>query len=198
MCMAFPCSDYYESSVLDLVHIRSSRLAQFRVGQTSRVPVFRSSTFVPLGSELYPLQLWRWAEESRSHLECDGRIHQRGTSSRASSVRVTLPPTPSRDLEVVLDKYRGFSRPLRYLAIDTAVARPGDDGLHPVQLRPICLCHPTGDTRSSFSAPFHLSLSDRGAALQPPVEDQQSLRGRSYFILNLPRLHGAHSPCSGR
>src|ERR1700679_1775320 len=79
MCMAFPCSDYYESSVLGLVRFRSSRLAQFRAGQASRVPVFRSSTFVPLGSELYPLQLWRWAEESRSHLECDDRIHQRGT-----------------------------------------------------------------------------------------------------------------------
>jgi hypothetical protein len=112
----------------------------------------------------------------------------------AAPLQFASPPTPSRDLEVVLDKYRGFSRPLRYLAIDTAVARPGDDGLHPVQLRPICLCHPTGDTRSSFSAPFHLSLSDRGAALQPPVEDQQSLRGFNYFMLNLPRLHGAHSP----
>src|SRR5271170_1396309 len=99
-------------------------------------------------------------------------------SSRAETTAAPLqpasPPTPSRDLEVVLDKYRGFSHPLRYLAIDTAVARPGDDGLRPVQLRPICLCHPTGDTRSSFSAPFHLSLSDRGAALQPPVEDQQA------------------------
>ena len=115
----------------------------------------------------------------------------------AAPLQFASPPTPSRDLEVVLDKYRGFRRPLRYLAINTAVARPADDGLHPVQLRPICLCHPTGDTRSSFSAPFHLSLSDRGAALQPPVEDQQSLRGRNYFILNLPRLHGARSPCSG-
>src|SRR5271157_3531483 len=122
-------------------------------------------------------------------------------SSRAETTAAPLqlasPPTPSRDSEVVLDKYRGFSRPLRYLAIDTAVARPGDDGLHPVQLRPICLCHPTGDTRSSFSAPFHLSLSDRGAALQPPVGDQQSVRGFNYFMLNLPRLHGAHNPSSG-
>src|SRR5271168_2538194 len=92
----------------------------------------------------------------------------------AAPLQFASPPTPSRDLEVVLDKYRGFRRPLRYLAIDTAVARPADDGLHPVQLRPICLCHPTGDTRSSFSAPFHPSLSDRGAALQPPVEDQQA------------------------
>jgi hypothetical protein len=115
----------------------------------------------------------------------------------AAPLQFALPPTPSRHLEVLLDKYRGFSRPLRYLAIDTAVARPGDDGLHPVQLRPICLCHPTGDTRSSFSAPFHLSLSDRGAALQPPVKDQQSLRGFNYFMLNLPRLHGARNPSSG-
>ena len=115
----------------------------------------------------------------------------------AAPLQFASPPTPPRDLEVVLDKYRGFRRPLRYLAINTAVARPAVDGLHPVQLRPICLCHPTGDTRSSFSAPFHLSLSDRGAALQPPVEDQQSLRGRNYIILNLPRLHGARNPSSG-
>ena len=115
----------------------------------------------------------------------------------AAPLQFASPPTPSRDLEVVLDKYRGFSRPLRYLAIDTAVARPEDDGPHPVQLRPICLCHPTGDTRSSFSAPFHLSLSDRGAALRPPVEDQQSLGDFNYFMLNLPRLHGAHNPSTG-
>jgi len=38
--------------------------------------------------------------------------------------------------------------------MDTPVARPAIDGLHPVQFRPICLCHPTGDARSSFSAPF--------------------------------------------
>jgi Integrase core domain len=38
--------------------------------------------------------------------------------------------------------------------MDTPVARPAIDGSHPVQFRPICLCCPIGDARSSFSAPF--------------------------------------------
>ena len=171
MYMAFPCSDYYESSVLDLVRFRSSRLAQFRAGQTSRVPVFRSSTLVPLGSELYPLRFWRWAEESRSHLECDIRIHQRGTSNRAGSVHVTLPPTPSRDSET-FSRCRGVRRSLCYLTMGTAVARPapmGASGTVKAALlmtlnrrHPIELCGPLPPTALC-----------RGAALQPPVEDQQ-------------------------
>jgi hypothetical protein len=74
-----------------------------RTGQASRVPVFRSSTLVPLGGELCPLRLGMWAMESRSHLECGIRTHQRGTSSRAGSVRITLSPTPSRDSETFSD-----------------------------------------------------------------------------------------------
>jgi len=37
-----------------------------------------------------------------------------------------------------MDKFRGFRRPLRYLVIDTSVARPAVNGPHPVQFRPIC------------------------------------------------------------
>jgi len=61
MYTAFPYSDYYESSALDVVRLRSSRLAQFRTGQTYRVPVFPSSTFTPLGGMLYP---WRYGERA--------------------------------------------------------------------------------------------------------------------------------------
>jgi len=35
--------------------------------------------------------------------------------------------------------------------------------------------HPTGDTRLSFSAPFHPTLLSDEMALQPPVENQQAL-----------------------
>lgn len=38
--------------------------------------------------------------------------------------------------------------------MDTSVARPAIDGSYPVQFRPICLCHPIGEARSSFLAPF--------------------------------------------
>jgi hypothetical protein len=38
----------------------------------------------------------------------------------------------------VVDKFRGFRRPLRYLVIDTVVARPAINGSHSVQFRPIC------------------------------------------------------------
>ena len=64
LCAAFPRSDYYGSSALGLVRLRPSRRAQFRAGQASRVPVFRSPTFVSLGGELYPWRYGRRAEES--------------------------------------------------------------------------------------------------------------------------------------
>jgi hypothetical protein len=75
---------------------------------------------------------------------------------------IAQPPLPSQRLEASFHKYRGVSRSLRCLAIDTAAARPAVDGLHPAQLGPICLCHPIGDARSSFSAPFRPSLSRVG------------------------------------
>jgi hypothetical protein len=75
---------------------------------------------------------------------------------------IAQPPLPSQRLEASFHKYRGVSRSLRCLAIDTAVARPAVDGLPPAQLGPICLCHPIGDARSSFSAPFRPSLSRVG------------------------------------
>jgi hypothetical protein len=86
---------------------------------------------------------------------------------------IAQPPPPSQHSEASFHKYRGVSRSLRCLAIDTAVARPAVDGPHPAQLRPICLCHPIGDARSSFSAPFRPSLFAGGTAFQPSVEDQQ-------------------------
>jgi hypothetical protein len=58
---------------------------------------------------------------------------------RVLPLRIAFPPMPSHQLEAVHDKYRGFRRALRCLAIDTAVAWPADNGPHPVHLRPICL-----------------------------------------------------------
>jgi hypothetical protein len=52
--------------------------------------------------------------------------------------RIALPPLPSQYKEADVDKFRGFRRPLRYLVIDTTVARPAANGPHPVQFRPIC------------------------------------------------------------
>jgi hypothetical protein len=78
MCAAFPHSDYYESSVLGVARLLPSRLAQFRSGQTIRVPVFRFPTYVPLDGELYPWRYWKRAE-------------------RADPVSNTLPVSNSRD-----------------------------------------------------------------------------------------------------
>jgi hypothetical protein len=52
--------------------------------------------------------------------------------------RIALPPLPSQYKEADVDKFRGFRRPLRYLVIDTLVARPAVNGPHSVQFRPIC------------------------------------------------------------
>jgi len=95
------------------------------------------------------------------------------TESLALPHLIAQPPLPSQRFEASFHKYRGVSRSLRCLAIGTAVARPAVDGLHPAQLRPICLCHPISDARSSFSAPFRPSLFAGGTAFQPSVEDQQ-------------------------
>jgi hypothetical protein len=54
MCAAFPHSDYYGSSALGVVRLRSSRLARLRARRTIRVPVFQSSTYVSLDGEFYP------------------------------------------------------------------------------------------------------------------------------------------------
>jgi len=59
LCVALPRSDYYGSSALGVVLLRPLRLAQFPAGRTIRVPVFRSSTFVPLDGGLYPWRCWR-------------------------------------------------------------------------------------------------------------------------------------------
>ena len=171
MCMAFPCSDYYESSVLGLVRLRSSRLAQFRAGQASRVPVFRSSTLVPLGGELCPLRLWRGAEESRSHLECGGsHPPARNIEPRQFCSRYIASHAIARLGDVF--GCRGVRRSLRYLTMGTAVARPtlmGASGTVKAALlmtlhrrHPIELCGPLPS----------IALY-RGTALQPPVEDQQ-------------------------
>ena len=42
-------------------------------------------------------------------------------------------------LERSSTKYRGFRRTIRCLTIDSVVARHAIDGLHPVQLRSLCL-----------------------------------------------------------
>lgn len=61
---AFPRSDYYGRSALGVVHLRPSRRAQFRTGQTIRVPVFRFPTLMPIGGELYPARCGRQGHES--------------------------------------------------------------------------------------------------------------------------------------
>jgi len=99
-------------------------------------------------------------------------------------------PLPSQRSEASFHKYRGVCRSLRCLAIDTAVARLAVDGLHPAQLRPICLCRPIGDARSSFSVPFRPPLFAGGTAFQPSVEDQQVWE-MCYITLHLPRHRGA-------
>jgi len=89
---------------------------------------------------------------SQSHL---GSHREPGSKDRR-----TLPPLIALrcfhaiTLMEAISVFRGFLRSLRCLAIGTAVARPAVDGPHPVQLRPICLCNPTGDARPSFLAPF--------------------------------------------
>ena len=177
MYAAFPRSNYYGSSALGGIHLRPSRLAQFRAGQTLRVPVFRFSTFMHLGGVLYP---WRFREtsfESTSRLRTRfWRGQQRG-ASEPRRFRSRVPPTPSRQVEAAKYKVRGVRRTLRCLALCTVVARRADDGRHPIQFRPICSCHPTGDARSNFSASFRPMLSPDEAALQPPVKNQQALRG---------------------
>jgi hypothetical protein len=169
--MAFPCSDYYESSVLGPVRLRSSRLAQFQTGQAGRVPVFRSSTFVSLGGELYPLRRWRWAEESRSHLEYATRIHQQGAFSPAGSVRLVCLPRHRASRRRSTIKRRptltSLSRHKHYGSL--TYARWGVSGTVKAALlmtlhrrHPVELCGPLPSTTLC-----------RRAALQPPVEDQQ-------------------------
>src|SRR6201996_4003980 len=86
---------------------------------------------------------------------------------------IAQPPLPSQRSEASFHKYRGVSRSLRCLAIGTAVARPAVDGLHPAPLRPICLCHPISDARSSFWDPFRPSVFAGGMPFQPLFEAQQ-------------------------
>jgi hypothetical protein len=65
----------------------------------------------------------------------------------------------------------------RLPALGAVAARHAVDGPHPVQFRPICLWHPTGDARSGFSAPFCPMFSSAGAASQPPVGDSSNRGG---------------------
>ncbi len=75
---------------------------------------------------------------------------------------------------------------LRCLTINATVARPAKNGSRPVQLRLLCLCHPTVSTRQNFAAPFcSVSLPGR-AAFQLPVGNQPVR-----LVLLQPRLHGA-------
>jgi hypothetical protein len=86
---------------------------------------------------------------------------------------IAQPPLPSQRLEASFHKYRGVSRSLRCLAIGTAVARPAVDGLHPAQLRPICLCHPDQRRPIELLGPLPPVTLAGGTAFQPSVEDQQ-------------------------
>jgi hypothetical protein len=120
--------------------------------------VFRFSTFVPVGGALYPWRYGEWVEGTRPPRVRISRTPQQGTLSPAMSDRsVCLPRHHGWETSRI---FRGFSHALRCLTMSTAVARPGSDGFRPVQFRPICLWHRTGDTRSSFSVPF-LSLFPR-------------------------------------
>lgn len=137
LCAAFPRSDYYGSSALGAVHLRPLRLAQFRAGRTFRVPVFRSLTFVSLGGELYPWRCRRRAEESEAI--SSALCAPSSGELPAPPLQIARPPPPSQHGEATIYKYTGFRHSLRYLTMDTAVARLAGDGPRPVQFRPICL-----------------------------------------------------------
>jgi hypothetical protein len=46
MCAVFPRSDYFGSSILGVVHLRSSRLAMLRAGRTIRVSVLMEAVAI--------------------------------------------------------------------------------------------------------------------------------------------------------
>jgi hypothetical protein len=115
----------------------------------------------------------------------------------APPLQIAWLPLPSQRAEAGFHKYRGVRCSLCCLAIGTAVARPAADGLHPVQFRPICLCHPIGDARSSFSAPFHLSLSQVGRHRGRRSKISRSGRCVTSY-LHLPRRRGAQYPWKNR
>ena len=111
-----------------------------------------------------------------------GKYSRPDHAMRAQQWGATSPTAPNRKApaaipawEAIVYKYTGFRRPLRYLTINTAVVRPAVDGPHPIQLRPICLWHPTGSTRSSFSAPFHPPLSRQGGGIAAAGQRSASL-----------------------
>lgn len=143
-----------------------------RTGQACQVPVFRSSTFVPLGGRLYPRRCRRRAE-------------------RAVPVSDTV-PVPSRE-----DR-RTSPLQIAYLA-SHAIARPGGIIGIPRLQSPTSLsrhryCGSPAYRRWSASGTFKADLlmtlyrrrpiellgplppvaPTGGAALQPPVENQQA------------------------
>lgn len=135
--VAFPRSDYYAGSAPDGVRLRPSRLAQFRAGQTYRVPVFRSSTFVRLGGVLYP---WRYGRRAMGACPVPNAAFGASSSGhRENPPHLFASPPRHRVMEVIWSEVRGIRRALRYLTIRTVVARRAADGPPPVQFRPICL-----------------------------------------------------------
>jgi hypothetical protein len=115
----------------------------------------------------------------------------------AAPLQFALPPTPSRDLEVVVDKYRGFRRPLRCLAINTAVARPADDGLHRGTVKADLLMSPGRRHPVELFGPLPPVALRQGGGIAAAGRRSAKLERSYYFMLNLPRLHGARSPSNG-
>jgi hypothetical protein len=139
-----------------------------------------------LGGELYPWRCRARVRESRSRAE--RLVAFNSEETKALPFLIAVPPAPSHDSEAVCSKYS-----LRCLTMDTSVAGPAIHGSYPVQFRLICLCHPIGDARSSFLAPFcrRSSLAGRHYSRRSRIS---KLKRCFLTHSHLPRPRGALSP----
>jgi hypothetical protein len=150
--------------------------------------VFRFPTCVPIGGALYPWRCRKRVVGARPFRVRISRTPQQETLSPAMSDRsICLLRHHDRKTSRI---FRGFSHALRCLTMGTVVARPGNDGSRPVQLRPICLWHQTGDTRSSFSVPF-LALLPRRDGIAAVGRKSAKLESFDLRHTTLLRPHGA-------
>jgi hypothetical protein len=122
--------------------------------------MFRSSSLEPVGAMLYPWLHGAMAEEGLSITEsaCANPPARNIKPCRIGQHRFSG-SHPIR--EMCRCKYRGFRRMIRYLTIDSLVARPVEDGPRPVQFRPLCSFYLAVGTRSGCAAPFSPTPSVR-------------------------------------
>ena len=159
LCPASPCTRLSRAPTTTEAPPSRSSLTGLRSlpdsasGEQTRVPMFRSSSFEPLGATLYPWLLRVAGNEGSPSTECVCP-HPPARNIKPCRFRQHLLPDSHPIRERCSAKYRGFCRVVRCLTIDSLVARPVEDGPRPVQFRPLCLFHLTGGTRSGFAAPF--------------------------------------------